>query len=194
MCGWPSANCIDQESLCNSTCSDITYVGDHGIELWPRGLLACKKMQKSLLAGALGPPQDARCGNIIISKHPERLHDVDRFFFHWCWSEVALYLPDECGHPSSSSGSERDPVLGPRSPVPGDSSLDHAHIVSGPRRTMPHMSRKEWYEMYLHREPQPAGGTKASQRTFERMYRGWKKHLRIAQRIQLGKMHYLRKF
>ena len=48
------------------------------------------------------------------------------------------------------------------------------------------MSRKEWYEMYLRRGPQPAGGTKASQRTFERMYRGWKKHLRIAARIQMG--------
>ena len=68
------------EPLCETTCSDITYVGDHGIELWPRGLLACKRCNKSLLAGALGPPQDARCGNIIISKHPERHHDVDRFF------------------------------------------------------------------------------------------------------------------
>ena len=48
------------------------------------------------------------------------------------------------------------------------------------------MSRKEWYEMYLRRGPQPAGGTKASQRTFERMYRGWKKHLRLATIIQIG--------
>ena len=96
-------------------------------------------------------------------------------------------LPDECCHASSSSGSERDAVLDPNSPVPGGWSLDRAHIVPGPRRTMPHMSRKEWYDVYLHREPQPAGGTKASQRTFERMYRGWKKHLRIAKIIQLGK-------
>ena len=44
------------------------------------GSSGLQKMQKSLLAGALGPPQDARCGNIIISKHPERHHDVDRFF------------------------------------------------------------------------------------------------------------------
>ena len=87
----------------------------------------------------------------------------------------------------SRSGSERDAVLGPNLPAPGGWSLDRAHKMSGPRRTMPHMSRKEWYEMYLHREPQPAGGTKASQRTFERMYRGWKKHLRIAKRIQMGK-------
>ena len=45
------------------------------------GSSGLQKMQQSLLAGALGPPQDARCGNIIISKHPERRHDVDRFLF-----------------------------------------------------------------------------------------------------------------
>ena len=45
------------------------------------GSSGLQNMQKSLLASALGPPQAARWGNIIISKHPERLHDVDRVVF-----------------------------------------------------------------------------------------------------------------
>ena len=46
------------EPFCDSTCSGIAYVGDHGIELWPRGLLACNKC-KVFIGKRAGP--SSRC-------------------------------------------------------------------------------------------------------------------------------------
>jgi hypothetical protein len=80
------------------------------------------------------------------------------------------HLPD--ANPSSSSGSECDAVLGPRQPGLGQGwSLDGALMVSGPRRSMPHMARQEWYETY--RTQCPPGSVPSSRRTFDRAYRGW---------------------
>ena len=87
--------------------------------------------------------------------------------FFWSWSEVAQNPPD--AQPSSSSGSECDAVLGPRQPGLGQGwSLDGALMVSGPRRSMPHMTRQEWYEMYKTRCP--PGSAPSSRHTFDRTY------------------------
>ena len=84
--------------------------------------------------------------------------------FYWCWPDA---------QPSSSCGSECDAVLGHRPPGLGQGwSLDGALMVSGPRRSMPHITRQELYASTEKRRPQ--GCAPSSRRTCDRADRGWK--------------------
>ena len=68
MCGWNSANYMNQDSVCDSAFSDIPRVSDHGVELWLWGNHPCTLCKtKSLLEGALTVPQDARRENMLMS-------------------------------------------------------------------------------------------------------------------------------
>jgi len=104
-------------------------------------------------------------------------------FVYWCWLEVAPNLPGAQA-PSSDSSGECDAVLGPRSPGPPAWAFTGA-LVSGPRNSMPHINRQEWYDVYTTRCPPKS--TPANRRAFDRTFRIWRKRLVISNRLQLGK-------
>ena len=132
------------------------------------------------LEGALTLPQDARRENILLRRLPDQSDDVDRFVvLYRCWSEVAQRLPD--AQPSSSSGNVCDAVLGTRQPGLGQGwSLDGALMASGPRRSRPHMTGQEWYDMYRTGCP-PVSDALLIARTLDGQ------HFAISNKIKLGK-------
>ena len=111
MCGWNSANYMNQDSVCASASADILFVSDDGVELWFWGNHPCSYCKS--LYWKVHCQFMRMLGERILYRGGCRTKAMMSIvLFYWCWSEVAKSLPG--AQPSSSSGSELEAVFVPR--------------------------------------------------------------------------------
>ena len=159
------------------------------------------------------PPADGCCQKRIVEQSPQ-WSDVSRFFWS-CWNNIAMHVPVEREtaelKPEDLQGASAMNV-GTKSmkvPIPSGAETQHSGAEDGPlhlgladvcaptaedlsnltgKRFMPHMSLREWHEMYQQWSEMGLADA-ASRATFTRVCEGenWKDHLRLAHSVQHGK-------